>query len=110
MDIEDKREGTQMHYVYLLTCLVTRAVHLEVCHDLSADCLLKTICRFVSRPGYHDFIVIYNGKNFIGAKQAIKLKFQRNYKPNNEYIRLQLAQQTFQWTVNTPLAPHFEGV
>ena len=28
--IEDKREGTQMNYVCLFTCLVTRAVHLEV--------------------------------------------------------------------------------
>ncbi|XP_075254527.1 uncharacterized protein LOC142345945 [Convolutriloba macropyga] len=32
--IEDKREGTQIHYVCLSTCLVTRFVHLEVCLDL----------------------------------------------------------------------------
>ena len=66
--IEDKREGTQMHYVCRFTCLVTRAVHLEVCHDLSTDCLLMTIRRFVSRRGYPYLIVSDNGKNFIGAK------------------------------------------
>ncbi|XP_075248397.1 uncharacterized protein LOC142341355 [Convolutriloba macropyga] len=108
--IEDKREGTQMHYVCLFTCLVTRAVHLEVCHDLSTDCLLMTIRRFVSRRGYPDLIVSDNGKNFIGANQAMKLKFKRSYKPDNEYIRLQLAQQNIQWTFNPPLAPHFGGV
>ena len=108
--IEDKRESTQMHYVCLFTCLVTRAVHLEVCHDLSTDCLLMTIRRFVSRRGYPDLIVSDNGENFIGANQAMKLKFQRTYKPDNEYIRLQLAQQNIQWTFNPPLAPHFGGV
>ena len=39
----------------------------------------------------------------------MKLKFQRNYKPDNEYIRLQLALQNIQWTFNPPLA-HFGRV
>ena len=60
--IEDKRVGTQMHYVCLFTSLVTRAVHLEVCHDLSTDCLLMTIRRFVSQRGHPDLIVSDNGK------------------------------------------------
>ena len=63
--IEDKNKGTKMQYDGLFTCLVTRAVHLEVCHDLSTDCLLMTIRRFVSRRGYPDLIVSDNGKNFI---------------------------------------------
>ena len=96
--------------VCLITCMVTRAVLLEMCHDLSTDCLLMTIPRFVLRRGYPDLIVSDNGKNFIGANQAMKLKFQRTYKPGNEYIRLQLAQQNIQWTFNPPLAPHFRGV
>ena len=107
---EDKREGTQMHYVCLFTCLVTRALHQEVCHDLSTDCLLMTIREFVSRRGYPDLNVIDNGKNFTGANQAMRFKFQRSYKPDNVYIRLQLAQQNIQWTFNPPLAPHFGGV
>ncbi|XP_075254526.1 uncharacterized protein LOC142345944 [Convolutriloba macropyga] len=69
-----------------------------------------TIRRFVSRRGYPDLIVSDNGKNFIGAKQAMRLKFSRGYKPDNEYIRLQLAQQNIQWTFNPPLAPHVGGV
>ena len=81
--IEDKKEGTQMHYVCWFTCLVNRVVHLEVYNDLSTDCLLMAIRRFVSRRGYPDLIVSDNGKNFIGANQAMKLRFQRNYKPDN---------------------------
>ena len=36
---EDKREGTQMHSVCLFTCLVLRAVHLEVCYGLTLKLL-----------------------------------------------------------------------
>ncbi|XP_075252051.1 uncharacterized protein LOC142344348 [Convolutriloba macropyga] len=108
--IEDKREGTQIQYVCWFTFLVTRAVNPEVCHDLTTDCLLMTIRRFVSRRGYPDLIVSDNGKTFIRASQAMKLKFHRIYKPDNEYIRLQLAHQNIQWTFNPPLAPNFGGV
>ena len=37
----------------------------------------------------------------------MKLKFQRNYQPDNEYIRLHLAQQNIQWAFNPSLASHF---
>ena len=108
--IEKSRTQTELNYVCMFTCLVTRAVHLEFCEDLSTDCLLMAIRRFVSRRGYPDVIVSDNGKNFVGANQAMKLNFQENYKPDNNYIRLQLAQQNIQGTFNPPLAPHFGGV
>ena len=88
-------------------CLVTRAVHLEVCEDLSTDCLLMAIRRFVSRRGYLDVIVSDNRRNFVGANQAMKLNFQEEYKPDTNYMRLQLAQKNIQWTFNPPLAPFF---
>ena len=108
--IEKSRTQIERNYVCMFTCLVTRAVLLEVCDDLSTDCLLKAIRRFVSRQGYPDVIVSDNGKNFVAANQAMKVNFQENYKPDNNYMRLQLAQQNIHWTFNPPLAPHFGGV
>ena len=49
--IEWSRTQKELNYVCMFTCLVTRAVHLEVCEDLSTDCLLMAIRRFVSRWG-----------------------------------------------------------
>ena len=110
--IERSRTQTEFNYVCMFTCLVTRAVHLEVCEDLPTDCLLMAIRRVVSRRGYPDVIVSENGKDFVGANQASKSKFQKNNKPDNNYIRLrlQLAQKNIQWTFNPPMAPHFGGV
>ena len=86
--IEDKGKGTQKHYVGLFTSLVTRAVHLDVCYDLTTDFLLMAIRRFESRRGYLDLIVSDIDKNFIGGNQAMKLYFQRSYQPDNGYIKL----------------------
>ena len=108
--IERSRTQTELNYVCVFTCLLTRAVHLEDCEDLSTDCLLMAIRRFVSWWQYPDVIVSDNQKNFAGANQAMKLNFQKNFKPDNNYIRLQLAQQNIQWTFNPTLAPHFGGV
>ena len=85
---------------------------LGICEDLSTDCLLMAIRRVVSRRGYPDVIVSDNGKNFVGANQAMNPIFQKNNKPDNNYIRLrlQLAQKNIQWTFNPPMAPHFGGV
>ena len=77
--LEDKRGGTQMHYTCLFTCLVTRTVHFEVCHELSNSCLLMAIRRFVSKLGYPDLIVSDNGKTFLGANKSLKLRFLRKY-------------------------------
>ena len=66
--IEDKREGTQMHFVCLFGCLVNRAVQLKVCNDLSTDCLLMTIRRIVSQRGYFDLIVSEDGRNSIWSQ------------------------------------------
>ena len=107
--IEDEKPDTQMHYLCLFTWLVARAVHLDVCHDLSTDCLLVAIHGFVSRR-WSDLIVTDNGENFTWTNPAMKLYFQRNYQPENEYIRLQLAQRNIHWTSNSPLAPHVGGV
>ena len=38
--IYDKRYGL------ILTCLTTRAVHIEMCHNLSLDATMTTLCRF----------------------------------------------------------------
>ena len=94
-----------MHYV-LFKCLVTRALHLEVCHDLSTK-FLMAIRRFVSRRGNPDLILSESGKNIIVASQAITFDIQRNYQPDNKHIRLLLARLIIERIFKPPFAPHF---
>ncbi|CAB3981867.1 PREDICTED: uncharacterized protein LOC107341021, partial [Paramuricea clavata] len=51
-------------YICLFTCLVTRAVHLEVAFSLETDSLIMYLQRFVARRGNPQVIYLDNGKNF----------------------------------------------
>ena len=102
--IEDNSRKLEKQYICIFTCLVTRAVHLEVCHCLDTDSCLLAIRRFVSRKGYPDIIISDNGKNFTASKKVLNLE---NISFDNNYIAQQLSQQNIVCKMNPPLAPHF---
>ena len=52
-------------YGILLTCLVIRAIHIEVSHSLDTDAFLNTCRRFIARRGQPDEMRSDNGGNFI---------------------------------------------
>ena len=77
--------GSAKRYRVLFTCLTTRAVHLELTHDMSTDAFLLALRRFISRRGFVKVLRSDNGSNFIGAekelKQALKqLSHDKNYR------------------------------
>ena len=49
--VEHRNRKLEKQYACLFTCLVTRAVHLEVCQTLDTGSCLLAIRRFVSRRG-----------------------------------------------------------
>ncbi len=60
-------------YAAVFICLATRAVHFEVCSDLSTDSFLACLRRFIGRrgcPAHH--VYSDNGTNFLGAKNELE--------------------------------------
>ena len=56
-------------YITLFTCATTRAVHLELCTDMSMDKFLMALQRFVGRCGslhtiYTDNVRTFHAANF----------------------------------------------
>ena len=68
-------------YGAIFTCLVTRAIHLELVTDLSTDMFLMALRRFISLYGQPNFIRSDNGTNFIGAAAELK-KMIRHLRSN----------------------------
>ena len=61
-------------YGLILTCLTTRAVHLEMCTDLSVDACMKALCRFFSRRGHPHLLISDNGTNFTASEKELQLQ------------------------------------
>ncbi|XP_062714400.1 uncharacterized protein LOC134291107 [Aedes albopictus] len=67
-------------FVAVYICLVTKAVHLELAADLSAQGFIATLKRFSSRRGKPNLIMCDNGRNFVGARR--QLDFVGSRSPN----------------------------
>ena len=58
------KNSTRKVYILLLTCATSRALHLELVHDLGTESFIRAIIRFFARRGYPDIVVHDNAKTF----------------------------------------------
>ena len=59
-------------YLCLFTCLVTRAVHLELAYALDTDSFMNVFTRMVSRRGTPSYIISANGINFVSGERELR--------------------------------------
>ncbi|UYV81491.1 hypothetical protein LAZ67_20001347 [Cordylochernes scorpioides] len=64
----------EKRWVIIFTCLVTRAIHLEVVHALSTDEFMMGLSQFIDTRGTPDTIYSDNGTNFVGASKELKFE------------------------------------
>lgn len=93
-------------YGCIFTCLSTRAVHLEMCNDLTTDSFLLALRRFFARRTVPVKIISDCGSNFRGADKELR---REAAKLNHEKIAEKMAQLQIEWQFNPPLAPHMGG-
>ena len=79
-------------YGLIFTCMTTRAVHLEMCHDLSSDATLTALRRIFARRGTPSEICSDNATNFTAAENHF------------------LGYHQISWKINPAYVPHFGGV
>ena len=81
-------------YIALFSCCVTRAIHLELVRDLSAETFLCCLCRFAARRGMPSLIVSDNAKTFKAAERAIRWLF------NQPKVKAELQTRQVTWRFN----------
>ncbi|XP_062588283.1 uncharacterized protein LOC134249947 [Saccostrea cucullata] len=99
--------STLKRYGVIFTCLVTRAIHLELAFSLDTDSCINAIRRFIARRGIPAFIRSDNGTNLVGAAKEMSEEIQRW---NLHQIHEFMLQKKIQWEFNPPAASHFGGV
>ncbi|XP_044764697.1 uncharacterized protein LOC123321294 [Coccinella septempunctata] len=85
-------------YICVFVCLATKAVHVELASDLSAEIFLAALQRFVARRGRVSTIFCDNATNFVGASKQLKL------------IKDAAEQERIKFVFSPPSGPHFNGL
>lgn len=106
MYVKEKR-STVKRYGCLFTCLVTRAVHLEIAHSMDRDSFIMALRRMIGRRGRPKYIYSDNVTNFVGTERELKDSLNRL---DQATITDTLSQESTQCIFNPPSAPHFGGV
>ena len=95
------------HWCCFFTCLVTKAVHIEVVNDLDTDLCMMAVTTFMAKPGKPHTIISDNGTNFAGAAREFKECFNQW---DRDAMCERLARGQIIWKFNPPGAPHFGGI
>ncbi|XP_071819875.1 uncharacterized protein [Apostichopus japonicus] len=104
---EAKRgRSTVKRFGCILTCLSSRAVHLEVCESLDADSFLNAFRLFVARRGQPVKIFSDNGSNFQAGEKELRNAFKAM---NKDDVEAFFHSKGCEWHFNPPTASHFGG-
>ena len=103
-----KFRRTEKRYVLLITCLATRAIHLELANSLDVDCFLMALRRFIARRGARPRVIWSdNGTNLVAGEREIRESL-------NEWNQAQLtdllSQRQIEWKFLPPSGSHMGGV
>ena len=103
-----KMNGRADHKVWIavFTCFVSRAVHVELLFNMSADAMVNAIIRFAARrPGIRRFTSDC-GTNLVGANNILKKEMEAW----NRSSTSELQRRGLRWDFITPRTPHYGGV
>ena len=94
-------------YGLLFTCLYSRAIHLELLDDLTADCFINALRCFLALRGVVKTVRCDQGSNFIGGENELK---QGYAELDTEQLEIFLASKQVEFKFNVPDASGHGGV
>ena len=95
--------GEKKVYICLFTCACTRAVQIELVHDLSVDSFLLAFRRFVSRKSLPKQMISDNASTYLAAAEDIKELFE------SDDLREARGRQQVTWSFIPKRAPWYGG-
>ena len=102
-----KRGRTETkRYGVVFTCMASRAIHLEIVYNLSADSFIDSFRRFIARRGQPVTVFSDNGTNFVGAVRELSTSVEEW---NDLQMKDWLKQNNINWKFNPPAASNFGG-
>ncbi|XP_013168607.1 PREDICTED: uncharacterized protein LOC106118494 [Papilio xuthus] len=97
-------------YICLFVCMATKAIHLEVVSDMTAQSFLAAFKRFVARRGHVAEIWNDNGTTFVGSAKELKALFNAERSTIAPEIAEWCATNSTGWHFIPPHSPNFGGL
>ena len=94
-------------YGMIVTCMTSRAIHIETLDDLSSDVFINALRCVLAIRGPIRMLRCDHGSNFIGAKRELKEALEEI---KDEKIRYFLAEQQCDFILNPPCSSHMGGI
>ena len=94
-------------YGCIMSCMVTRAVHLEKLDCLETNSFINAFRRFVARRGVPKKVFSDNGTNFVGGEKEMRLSMQ-DISPDK--VQEYAVRNNIDWHFNPLTAAHMGGV
>ena len=98
-----------IRYILPFSCLVVRAVHLEISESHSTDSTMNCIRRFTSRRGKPKMFYSDNEKSFAGPCSELRKGIEALRCSREFASKLHILDVEINWKLNHSLAPHFGG-
>ncbi|XP_062592781.1 uncharacterized protein LOC134254255 [Saccostrea cucullata] len=99
--------GSKKVWVCLFTCLVVRAIHLELMQDMSTEQFLLGLRRFIARWGKPKQIISDNSAQFKLASLVLDKSWERVTSDSD--VQSYIAYEEIQWQFIVELAPWMGG-
>ncbi|KRZ79985.1 hypothetical protein T10_12451 [Trichinella papuae] len=106
LHVRDEDRGVRKVYICLFTCMVTRAVHIEIVANMTTTSFLAAFRRFVASRGTPEVIQSDNFRTFKQADAFIRSFFVGK---RAEQFRNELVCRCIQWRYTTERAPWSGG-
>ena len=101
------RNRTAKRWGVLFTCMVTRAVFLELVPSLSTSDFLLALRKFISLYRKPEVIHSDNGTSFVGAERELREAVEEMYA--SKAVPDFMEKVGIKWTFQPPRTPHFGG-
>lgn len=96
-------------YIAVFVCFTSKAVHLELVTDLTSNCFILCLQRFIGRRGRPDKIYCDNATNFVGASRELQMLRDAMLKETEGLVSY-AAGKGVSFIFIPPRAPHFGGL
>lgn len=97
-------------YICLFVCMATKAIHLEIVSDMTAQSFLAAFKRFVARRGHVAELWSDNGTTFVGSARELKELLHAETSSVVSEITNWMASNGTNWHFIPPHSPNFGGL